>query len=137
MFLQSSTFSLVVSTPLRQGTGFSVTIADVGCSPVHEPPTLKHPNHPITQQARRQWGLLILTAPPQLGDDVEKLHINRSLLACSTPSRCDLVIRSDAPTLRPHPQNSHWLKSHPHKSLSLHRTPKVVYYDEGYMTVRI
>ncbi len=34
-------------------------------------------------------------------DAGHKLHINRSLEAFSTPSRCDLVTRTEAPTLRP------------------------------------
>lgn len=59
-------------------------------------PPPQHPNHPITAQETS-----MLTALPQIGDAVHKLHINRGLEAFSTPSRCDLVTRTDAPNPRP------------------------------------
>ncbi len=117
-------FHVVVgSCVLCHDTGFSLGAADVGC-PHREAPTPVHPNRPITAQDT-SMGLAHANCCSS-ADAGHKLHINRSLEAFSTPSRCDLVTRTEAPTLRP-PQKSHWLKtSHPHKSLSLHWTAKVV-----------
>lgn len=71
-------FQVVVgSCVLRHDTGFSLGVADVGC-PHREAPT-PCIRIVLSQRKRRQWGLLMLTALPQLGDAVHKLHINRGL----------------------------------------------------------
>ncbi len=92
-------FHVVVgSCVLCHDTGFSLGAADVGC-PHRKAPTPVHPNRPITAQDT-SMGLAHANCSSS-ADAGHKLHINRSLEAFSTPSRCDLVTRTEAPTLRP------------------------------------